>query len=93
MDTNEYKAKKLDKLTRDLLQAVNKLPSFGFGDDIDNSAKIALSNYFVTLARIVDNGNVDVEILTQSMSDEVASITSILIHKFSRYKFDLEENA
>lgn len=90
MDTNEYKEKKLDKLTRDVLQMVNKIPSFGFGDDIDNSAKIALSNYFLTVVRSVNNSNVDVEIFTQSMSDEVANITTALIQKIQRYKYDLE---
>lgn len=90
MNLNEYKQRKIDKLTRDILQMVNKVPSFGYGNDIDTAAKIALSNYFITVVRSIDNSNVDIEIFTQSMSDEVANITTSLIQKMQSYKNDIQ---
>lgn len=87
MDNKEYKEKKLDKLTRDAMQIINKVPSFGYGDTIDAAAKIALSNYFLTIIRAYEIESADVEIFTQSMADEVASITALLVPKIKEYKY------
>lgn len=93
MDTKEYKEKKLDKLTRDVVQMVNKVPSFGYGEVVDNVAKTALTSYLVTMVRMSELQESDIEILAQSMSDELESLTLNLVAKINTYKRDIEENS
>ena len=93
MDAKEYKEKKLDKLTRDVVQMVNKVPSFGYGEVVDNVAKTALTNYLVTMVRMVELQESDIEILAQSMADELESLTLNLVTKINTYKKDIEENS
>lgn len=93
MDAKEYKEKKLDKLTRDVVQMVNKVPSFGYGEVVDNVAKTALTSYLVTMVRMSELQESDIEILAQSMSDELESLTLNLVTKIKTYKKDIEENS
>ncbi len=93
MDAKEYKEKKLDKLTRDVVQMVNKVPSFGYGEVVDNVAKNALTSYLITMVRMSELQESDIEILAQSMSDELESLTLDLITKIKTYKRDIEENS
>lgn len=93
MDAKEYKEKKLDKLTRDVVQMVNKVPSFGYGEVVDNVAKTALTSYLVTMVRMSELQESDIEILAQSMSDELESLTLNLVAKINTYKRDIEENS
>lgn len=93
MDAKEYKEKKLDKLTRDVVQMVNKVPSFGYGEVVDNVAKTALTSYLVTMVRMSELQESDIEILAQSMSDELESLTLNLVTKINTYKRDIEENS
>lgn len=92
MNNAEYKEKKFDKLTRDVVQMVNRLPSFGYGEVVDSVAKTALTNYLLTIVRISDIQEIDNEILIQSMSDELNSLTTGLITKINTYIHDLEKN-
>lgn len=93
MDAKEYKEKKLDKLTRDVVQMVNKVPSFGYGEVVDNVAKTALTSYLVTMVRMSELQESDIEILAQSMSDELESLTLNLVTKINTCKRDIEENS
>ena len=93
MDAKEYKEKKLDKLTRDVVQMVNKVPSFGYGEVVDSVAKTALTSYLVTMVRMSELQESDIEILAQSMSDELESLTLNLVTKINTYKRDIEENS
>ena len=93
MDAKEYKEKKLDKLTRDVVQMVNKVPSFGYGEVVDNVAKTALTSYLVTMVRMSELQESDIEILAQSMTDELESLTLNLVTKINTYKKDIEENS
>ncbi len=93
MDAKEYKEKKLDKLTRDVVQMVNKVPSFGYGEVVDNVAKTALTSYLVTMLRMSELQESDIEILAQSMSDELEYLTLNLVTKIKTYKKDIEENS
>jgi len=93
MDAKEYKEKKLDKLTRDVVQMVNKVPSFGYGEVVGNVAKTALTNYLVTMVRMAELQESDIEILAQSMADELESLTLNLVTKINTYKKDIEENS
>lgn len=93
MDAKEYKEKKLDKLTRDVVQMVNKVPSFGYGEVVDNVAKTALTSYLVTMVRMSELQESDIEILAQSMSDELESLALNLVTKINTYKRDIEENS
>jgi hypothetical protein len=90
MDSKEYKEKKLDKLVRDVVQSVNRTPSFGYGDVIDNMAKTALTSYLVTLVHMNETkDNLDIEILAQSMASEVESLTINLVNQITSYQQDI----
>lgn len=93
MDAKEYKEKKLDKLTRDVVQMVNKVPSFGYGEVVDNVAKTALTSYLITMVRMSELQESDIEILAQSMTDELESLTLNLVTKINTYKKYIEENS
>lgn len=89
MNTTEYKNKKYDKMTRDVVHLVNNIPTFGFGDAVDGTVKTALINYLLTIVNVSENFNVDVEILSQSVSDEIESLTKVLSANMLGYKLDL----
>jgi len=90
MDIKEYKEKKLDKLTRDVVKMVNATPSFGYGDVIDAITKTALTNYLLTLVAAVEIRENDIEILSQSVTDELQTLTGKLIGKIKSYQRDIE---
>lgn len=93
MDAKEYKEKKFDKLTRDVIQMVNNVPSFGFGEAVDVVAKNTLTTYLLSLVRVSELREQDIEILAQSVSDEMVDLTIKLVAKMNNYKRDLEEVA
>lgn len=93
MEIKEYKEKRFDKLTRDLLQKVNRTPSFGYGESVDMTVKLALSNYLLTLATISELSNVDIEILVQSVNEETRILTDDMLSLLAGYKKVLEENS
>ncbi len=92
MDSKEYKEKKLDKLTRDVVRMVNKVPSFGYGEAIDAIAKNSLTNYLLAIVRASDLRESDVEIFAQSMTDELVDLSILLVSSINTYKRDIESN-
>lgn len=93
MDSKEYKEKKLDKLTRDVVHLVNQSPSFGYGDVIDAVAKNAMTSYLLTIVRMAEMRENDTEILAQSMADDLLDLTNRLVTKIGEYKRAIEVNA
>ena len=92
MDSKEYKEKKLDKLTRDVVRMVNKVPSFGYGEPIDAVAKMAMTNYLLAIVRAAELRENDVEIFAQSMADEMVDLSILLVSSINTYKRDIEAN-
>lgn len=93
MDAKEYKEKKFDKLTRDVIQMVNAVPSFGYGEAVDVVAKNTMTTYLLSIVRVSELRENDVEILAQSLSDEMVDLTIKLVAKMNNYKRDIEEVA
>lgn len=92
MDSKEYKEKKFDKLTRDVVQMVNRVPTFGYGEAIDAIAKNAMTNYLLTIVRASELRENDVEIFAQSMADEMVDLSILLVGSINTYKRDIETN-
>lgn len=92
MDSKEYKEKKLDKLTRDVVRMVNRVSSFGYGEAIDALAKTTMTNYLLTVVRASELRENDVEIFAQSMADELIDMSILLIGSINTYRKDIEVN-
>ena len=92
MEIKDYKEKRFDKLTRDLLRKVNRTPTFGYGESVDMTVKLALSNYLLTLVTISELANVDMEILVQSVNEEATVLTDEMLSLLASYKHSVEEN-
>lgn len=90
MDAQQYKEKKMDKLTRDVVQMVNRTASFGYGDMVDNVAKTALTNYLLTLVRLSESESVDIEILSDSLVEELTVLSLGIVSKVRTYHRDVE---
>jgi len=90
MDAKEYKEKKFDKLTRDVVRMVNATPSFGYGDVVDATIKSVLTNHLLTIVRLADLKENDIEILSQSVNDELSILCSSLVSQILQYKRDVE---
>lgn len=90
MDAKEYKEKKFDKLTRDVVKMVNATPSFGYGEVVDAIVKSVLTNHLLTIVRLADIKESDIEILTQSVSDELSMLSANLVSQILQYKRDVE---
>lgn len=86
MDNKEYKSRKLDKMTRDMIKMVNDTPSFGYGEIADVLAKTAISNYMLTAVKIVELTDADFEILLQSMAEEMILLSTKLTTEINEYK-------
>lgn len=90
MDIENYKEKKLDKLTRDAVQLANRVSTFGYGESVDSMAKNMLTNYMLGLIQISElHPEIDFEILTQSLSDEIRVMAINLSARVFAYKRDL----
>lgn len=79
MDTAEYKSRKLDKITRDIVREVNSIPTFGYGDNIDNIAKLTLTNFLLSLTTISDIRENDIDVISQSILDELEGLSSKIV--------------
>lgn len=93
MDSTEYKEKKLDKLTRDVVHLVNKCPSFGYGDVVDALAKNAMTGYLLSIVSMAEVRENDTEILAQSIMDDLSDLSNQLVTKISEYKQAIKDNA
>lgn len=85
MDSQEYKDKKLDKLMRDSVKMVNAVGSFGYGDVVDAVVKNLLTSNLISIIRLNEIANVDIEILSQSVTDEFAELSGELVTKIKLY--------
>lgn len=85
MDNKEYRERKIEKMTRDALRRINKIPSFGYGDTVDVIAKNIITNNIISLIRLYDLQDdhiIDMEILSSSLLDEVTDQTLKLLQSF-----------
>lgn len=92
MDKNTYKTRKFDKLGKDIVGLVNELPSFGYGAAVDMLIKASLSNHLQTLIVIAETFDTDIEILSQSIADDLQLLTRDALAHIVGYKTDISRN-
>lgn len=74
--------KKLDKIMRDTIREINSIPSFGYGQDVDALARTAIMSYHISVLNIASlETNIDHEILSQNILDEMLSMHRSLANK------------
>lgn len=91
METKEYIIRKNAKLNKDIVALIDAVPSFGYGEAADAMIKSAMTSYFLTLVTVSNiEEHADIEILFQSVSDDIAVLTRELIAKVTTVKHQIE---
>lgn len=75
MDNAEYKEKKIEKIMSNAVKRIFTIPSFGFGENIDNLAKMAITNYILSLVYISEIREDNIDVIAESIIDELGTIS------------------
>ena len=74
MDIQEYKLKKLDKITREIVTKINNLPSFGYESEIDSLAQQAMTTFLLSIVAISNIREDEIDVISQSVIDDLTEI-------------------